>query len=260
MNTDPLADQRAVQLELLRPREIRAALDRNSTVYLPLGTIEWHSHHLPVGLDGLTAHGVCVRAALDHGGLVYPALFFGTGGGHGIYPWTVMVDADVLRSLIQAALRRLADFGVRRVVVFSGHFADEQLTLIAEIAKWWAAQGSAMTVIARGINMAAGLAIAPDHAGVFETTMLYALHPDRVDIDDLEPLREAGSLNDDFDDARHNPAHPLWGVFGPDPRRFDPMAAEELLATTARWLAAASDIRATTPSSGSRGLTGPALF
>jgi creatinine amidohydrolase len=243
VSTDPLAHQRAVQLELLRPREIRAALDQNATVYLPLGTIEWHSHHLPVGLDGLTAHGVCVRAAVDHGGLVYPALYFGTGGGHGAYPWTVMVDVEVLGSLIRAALRRLADFGVKRVVVFSGHFAEEQLALIAETARWWATQGSEMTVIARGINMVDGLAIAPDHAGMFETTMLYALHPDRVDLDELEPLLDDPPAiddppaTDDWDDVRHDPAHPLWGVFGPDPRRFDPAAAESLLAETALWLA-----------------------
>jgi creatinine amidohydrolase len=62
------------QLELLRPHEIRDRLAERAVVYLPLGTIEWHSEHLPVGLDALTAHGVCLRAAALDGGVVYPPL------------------------------------------------------------------------------------------------------------------------------------------------------------------------------------------
>jgi creatinine amidohydrolase len=63
-----------VRLELLLPHEIRARLNDRAVVYLPLGTIEWHCEHLPVGLDALTAHGVCLGAATQDGGLVYPAL------------------------------------------------------------------------------------------------------------------------------------------------------------------------------------------
>jgi creatinine amidohydrolase len=227
-----------VQIELLRPDEIETALRGNSTVYLPLGSIEWHSAHLPVGLDGLTAHGVCVRAAAASGGLVYPALYFGTGGGHGNYPWTVMMpEADQIRSLLEHALARLADFGVRRAVLFSGHFADDQLQMIADLAAWWNATGGEMTVVARGVNMVEGVAIRPDHAGVFETTMLYALWPDRVDLSRLPPVDSGQLLTDDFDEARHDPAHPLWGVFGPDPRRFDAQLAPALLGRAAEWLA-----------------------
>jgi creatinine amidohydrolase len=232
------ASDAGVRLELLRPHQIEAALQGNPTVYLPLGTIEWHSAHLPVGLDGLTAHGVCERAALDHGGLVYPTLYFGTGGGHVSYPWTVMVpEADDIRSLLDLALSRLSTFGVRCAVLFSGHFAPEQLEMIDDVAARWNDQGSAMSVVARGINMVEGADIAPDHAGVFETTMLSALWPDRVDLHQLPPLDPGRPATDDWDDSRHDPANPLWGVFGPDPRAFDPAAGPELLATTAAWLA-----------------------
>ena len=235
----PITDASKVQMELLRPHEIQAVLDNTSTVYIPLGSIEWHCEHLPVGLDGLTAHGVCVRAALASGGLVYPPLYFGTGGGHSDYPWTVMMaDETEIRALLEHLLRRLERFDVAKAVLFSGHFAPGQLDMIANIGAAWNASHGQMTVIARGINMAEGLAIAPDHAGVFETTMLYALWPDRVDIDRLPALDAAHPMTDDFEDSRHDPTHPIWGVFGPDPRNFDPSAAPALLADVARWLAA----------------------
>ncbi len=234
-----ITDASRVQMELLRPHQIQAVLDHTSTVYIPLGSIEWHCEHLPVGLDGLTAHGVCLRAALNSGGLVYPPLYFGTGGGHSDYPWTVMMaDESEIRALLEHLLRRLERFGVAKAVLFSGHFAPGQLDMIAAIAAAWNASEMRLAVVARGINMAEGLAIAPDHAGIFETTMLYALWPDRVDLDRLPALDAAHPLTDDFEDSRHDPTHPIWGVFGPDPRNFDPTAAPALLADVARWLAA----------------------
>jgi creatinine amidohydrolase len=232
---------RIVRLELLRPSEIQAALAENSTVYMPLGTIEWHCLHLPVGLDGLTAQGVCERAATDHGGLVYPALYFGTGGGHGTYPWTVMMpEATHIQALIEFALQRFQELDVQRVVLFTGHFAPEQLAMIAQIADTWNSQDHALHVVARGINMVEGVSIPPDHAGVFETTVLSALWPDRVDLAQLEPLNPQFPSTDDFEHTRHNPEHPLWGVFGPDPRNFDPTKSEDLLVGIANWIAAAS--------------------
>lgn len=119
------------QIELLRPRQIEEALRQRSLIYLPLGTIEWHCHHLPVGLDALTAHGLCLRAAERTGGLVWPALYYGTGGDHGDFPWTVMMpDAAEIEVLLTFSLRRLSALKVAEVVLFSGHFADEQLAMI----------------------------------------------------------------------------------------------------------------------------------
>lgn len=51
------------QLELLRPGQIKQEMVRCPRIWVPLGTIEYHSHHLPVGLDGLQAHGLCLDAA-----------------------------------------------------------------------------------------------------------------------------------------------------------------------------------------------------
>ena len=45
-----------VQVERMLPHQIRAAIAARSVVYLPLGSIEYHSHHLPLGLDGAAEH------------------------------------------------------------------------------------------------------------------------------------------------------------------------------------------------------------
>jgi creatinine amidohydrolase len=227
------------QLELMRPHEIRAELARVSRVYLPLGTIEWHAEHLPVGLDALTAHGVCLHAAERGGGVVYPPLHYGTGGGHGVYPWTVMMDGEEeIIALLRHTLKRLMDFGVQQAVLFTGHFADTQIHMVQQLAADWQSAGHAMQVQALAINQVARPPIQPDHAGPFETTMLHALWPQRVDITRLppKPVRTGKLEEDGWGPQRHVAGHPLWGVVGPDPRDFDPALGPVLLDATVSWL------------------------
>lgn len=227
------------QLELLRPAQIAAEMARCPRVWLPLGTIEYHSHHLPVGLDGLQAHGLCLDAAEIAGGLVYPPLWWGTGGGHGAYPWTVMMpDQAELAALLHRTLIRLQAFGVRQAVLFTGHFADEQLQMIAALASDWTAHGSPLQVLALGVNGNADAPLPPDHAGRFETTLLAAYQPQTVDMAQLPPAKPDETGEDPFGPQRHNPDHSLHGIFGADPRGFAPSEAAGLRRSMAAWLAA----------------------
>lgn len=228
--------------ELMLPWQLRAAMAARPVVYIPLGAIEWHCEHLPVGLDALTAHGICLGAAAKDGGIVLPPLHYGTGGGHGAYPWTIMLETDrEIAAALEKTFTRLQDFGCRLAVLFSGHFADTQLAMIDRLATEWNAAGHVMSVSATAVNRIEGLPIPADHAGVFETTLLYALHPHLVQLDRLSSLADAPLAEDDVWEAgRHDPAHPIWGVVGPDPRRFDPSAAEPVLAGCVDWLVAQS--------------------
>lgn len=225
-----------VRLELLLPSEIAAALAARSVVYVPLGTYEWHGQHLPIGLDALTAHGVCCVAARRDGGLVCPPFYYGTGGGHGDYPWTIMVSSEAIVPLLRTTLARLAAFGVGTVVLMSGHFAGEQIEMIQSLAAETKSAGFRVEALA--VSMAE-LELAPDHAALFETTLLAALWPDRIRLDLLPPLATVPSIDPDGNEMgpqRHDPSHPLYGIFGPDPRRLDPARSEGLLDAMVDWV------------------------
>ena len=238
------AKLRSVQAEFLLPHEVDTALAGRSVVYLPLGSIEFHAAHLPIGLDGLTAHGVCTRSAAAGGGIVLPTLYYGVGGGHTAYPWTIMASSPAtITELIEQAFRRLQDFGVQLAVLFTGHFADEQLAMITGIANGWNASGNKLQALALSIN-GSDAAVAPDHAGIFETSALYAMWPDRVELDRLPALAEAPSVDpggDVMGSQRHDPTHPLHGVFGPDPRSFEPARAQNLVDELVNWTVAQVD-------------------
>ncbi len=225
------------RLEFLAPEDIGARLAVRPVVYLPLGTIEWHGKHLPVGLDALTAHGLCHRAATQDGGIVHPAIYYGTGGGHASYPWTVMMETErEIATLLGKTLARLEDFGVRMALLFSGHFAEGQLAMIDAIARNWNGPDRAMKVIATSVNRVGGLALAPDHAGLFETTLLGGLWPDLVRLDRLPRRQSAPPTALGEPDDRHDPKHPLWGIIGADPRSYDSRGGAPLVAASVDWL------------------------
>lgn len=227
----------AVQYELLLPYQLRDIVTKRPLAYIPLGTYEWHCEHLPVGLDALTSHGLCLRAAQIDGGVVLPALYYGTGGGHSAYPWTMMMPTTIeIEAQLTFTLGKLRSFGFTCVVLFSGHFPPEELDMIDRLAA--RCSTTDFKVIATAVNRIEGLSIAPDHAGLFETTLLAAMWPELVLLARLPSLKD-GPLpegDSDFGEARHDPVHPIWGVFGPDPRHFKPEKAKPLLDASVAWL------------------------
>ena len=220
------------QLERLRPHQIRAYLSERSVIWLPLGTIEWHCEHLPVGLDALTAHGLCLRAAERCGGLVMPPLYFGTGGGHSAYPWTIMMSgAAEIEAMLTRTATRLHAMEIERLVIFSGHFADEQLEMIDRFSEDWNAVGAKPRVTPTAVNRCSGSGTDPDHAGAFETLLMHAISPETVDLSQLPTLKDAPDRID-----RHDPSCAIWGVVGEDPRTVDLAEAEALLDYLTDWL------------------------
>lgn len=229
-----------VAADRLTPQQIEERLSAASVVYLPLGSLEFHGPHLPIGLDALTAYGLCLRAAAAGGGIVLPTVHQAVGGEHGRYPWTVMSDApDAIETLLTETLSRLSDFGVRRVVLLSGHFADEQRDLITRVADRWNGSDAELRVVARTLGQAPQPPVAPDHAGRFESLLLHSLAPELVHVDALpDPeTHPAPAGEDPFGQDRHRADHPLHGVFGPDPRRLDVDAAAGLRDHLVAWIA-----------------------
>ena len=66
-----------VRYQMLRPEQIVAGRQECPVVYIPLGTLEWHGLHNPVGADTLQAEGLAILCAEKGGGLVFPPLYYG---------------------------------------------------------------------------------------------------------------------------------------------------------------------------------------
>jgi len=106
--------------------------------------------------------------------------------------------------------------------------------MIDRVAKHWKGK---LKVFATAVNRIEGLAIGPDHAALFETTLLAALRPDLVHLENL-PKTALPADENPFGEQRHDKTHPLYGIFGPDPRAFKPEQAKPLLDASVQWLVA----------------------
>lgn len=221
-------------IEFLSPAAADARWSVTPIAFVPIGPLEFHGPHLPLGLDLLVARGICLRAAERTGGLVFPALSHGTGGEHGDYPFSLMVSAPALESLLRETLERLRRWHATTIVLFTGHMAREQCELLDRLAA--ETSSAACLVLSLSPRDWPQKTLPPDHAGLFETTLLGGLHPALVHVDRLSSDALPAKENP-FGSQRHDPAHPLHGIFGWDPRAYDPARAPARAEALAEWLA-----------------------
>ena len=215
--------------EEMAPDELQAALARAPVAYLPLGMLEWHAYHLPVGNDALKAHALCMKVAEQVGGVVLPPFWAGVGGGHKAYPWTIAYEQEAaVEDLVAHTFDRLAELGFRVIVAITGHYPGEQVQMVKRAAARHAARPGAATVFALPEYEAyPGPECPGDHAAKWETSILAYLRPELVHLEAMD---------------RH-PEDPTRGAFGEDPRQgsaaLGKQVVEVIVAELARQVRAA---------------------
>ncbi|HOC00361.1 MAG TPA: creatininase family protein [Verrucomicrobiota bacterium] len=214
------------RMEEMSPDELERVLDTAPIAFVPVGTFEHHGWHLPVCFDGIKAHALCERVAERTGGTVLPAFFYGTGGGHVGYKWTVMLPEAQIAPLIEATLDHLARQGFQVVVLLTGHYPKEQVDMVHRLA----AEAQKRHPKARFIGLTEpeittaqpGDPYGGDHAAKYETSIALALNPDWVHLGQLtagrDPNRVTLPETPRNEASTHNPAHPLYAIHGQDPR------------------------------------------
>lgn len=237
--TDQLTTE--VRLERMRPDQIDAAKARRPAIYLPFGALEWHGYHNPVGLDALKAHEQLVGLAMQAGGVVYPPIYFGSGGGHTQWPHSYMVNAQAMAQLVTELLHGFQRDGYTHAILISGHYPNRSQYLDAGVTAYQQA-GGAMRVLALVENQAPG--IDGDHAAKYETSSMLYLDPALVNMDALRgkpdddiggPAQRINWMGDEYQ------GHPCYGLVGIDPRGHAAVAVgqettERLIAFLREWL------------------------
>ncbi len=205
-----------VRLERLRPAQVAAAQQRRAAIYIPFGSLEWHGYHNPIGLDALKAHEQLVGLAQLCGGLVYPPVYFGAGGGHTAWPHTFMLSAAPLVQLVTELLQGFERDGFRQAILLSGHYPNRSEFLDEALAAY-RRSGGAMRVLALVENQAPG--VPGDHAAKYETSFMLYLHPELVDASGLGTPAE-GLLDEEVHNwmGPESAAHRNYGLVGIDPR------------------------------------------
>lgn len=169
-----------------------AALDRERTVViLPLGSIEQHGYHMPLGTDTMLAHAVSLIAAGRAGDTaVLPPPWFGFSAHHMRFPGTVTLRAETLMAVAEDIVGSLVEHGFSRILIVNGHGGNagviDVLASTLGHRHYGAARIAALTYF-----QLAGQAIAElrrsqaggmGHACEFETAMVQHLRPELVKV------------------------------------------------------------------------------
>ncbi len=111
------------------PYQIRAAIDANVPVVLPMGVIEYHAEHLPVGVDCFTCIEFLERVERHHPEMVLlPPFYYGAASLAVAAPernGTVHVDALKLVPVAEEIFRGLLRVGFRNIHGFIAHQTEE---------------------------------------------------------------------------------------------------------------------------------------
>ena len=111
------------------PYQIREAIKNNTPVVLPLGVVEYHAEHLPLGVDCFTCINAIERVEARHPEIVVmPPFYYGAASlavaapeGNG----TVHVDAEKLIPVAEEIFKGLLRVGFRNIHCFIAHQTEE---------------------------------------------------------------------------------------------------------------------------------------
>lgn len=196
-----------VLYEELTPDEFTARLADCPVAYLPLGTIEWHSNHLPLGSDGLQSEEYFKRLAAEAGGIVLPMLFIGPDGydtlinGREYYGMdcgsvfseqctyeiqqltgsAYWVPDSVFDIMMHGIMKQLSRAGFK-IVVAHGH--GPSTGYIASHVQEFKDRYN-LTVMNCWNNDSADLCLMCDHAGANETSIMMYVRPELVKMENL---------------------------------------------------------------------------
>lgn len=203
---------RTVHFELLRPGEIVAERDRCPLVYLPLGPLEWHSLHLPLGVDPLNAAYVAEQLAGRTGGVVLPTFYWGTerersdrekrnlGLNENDYIIGMDFPSHVIKSLycreeslaliLRDTFHSLIQLKYKLIVIVNGHGALNHTATLQRLCNEFNGESTAHCLLANAWSSEPYDELEMSHADVIETSEMMALHPDGVDMTQLPPTSE----------------------------------------------------------------------
>jgi creatinine amidohydrolase len=209
-----------VRYHMLRPAQVVARRHKCPVVYIPIGTLEWHGMHNPLGADTLQAEGLAILCAQQGGGLVFPPLYFGESRLEALMeanagdraeiaakmdlppenftaerqPFSATEQAINYHKLLIHILAEAETLGFKVGVLVAGHYPliDHARAAVLQFNQREFSKSSGMLawafvdyLLVHDQYPGAG-----DHAAGWETSHVMALHPQSVDLGELPPKGE----------------------------------------------------------------------
>lgn len=176
--------------ELTSSDFVQAVARSGATCIIPLGILEKHGPHLPLGTDLIDCREVSLRAAAEEYTIVFPPYFVGQIFEAKNQPGTIAYGSRMLLDVLQQTCDELARNGIRKIILVNGHGGNESLLRYFCQSQLESRRDYAVYLFDPAFDAATEARLAKlrktavdGHAGEEETSVMLAHHPDLVHLD-----------------------------------------------------------------------------
>ena len=168
--------------------EVEDLLTRTDMVIIPVGAIEQHGYHLPLGTDFLNGVERCKLLAQKRDVLVAPVLMAGQSPYHMGFAGSITLSAETILKVHLEAVESLIRHGFKRFMILNAHGGNRAIStlLVDQINQTTAGIAVDMGVAVRPFSEPIKVDL-PEvfdrHGGVWETSNSQYLIPDLVQMD-----------------------------------------------------------------------------
>src|SRR5437016_12982711 len=186
--------------------EVADVVVRSRLAILPLGSLEFHGPHNPLGSDSIIISGIAERVAARTAGLLFPTIRFTQCPAHTAqFRGTLSVRPEVMTLYLADVLRSISHLGFRKIFVLNGHdgnigpgrgaiaeVANEMKDVALLLVSWWEFLPGEMMKTLAMFHQANG---GHGHGGPLETSAVAAFRADLVHLDLAKDLPEPPDLS-----------------------------------------------------------------
>ena len=216
--------------ENLREEEFENAIKESKGLcILPVGCLEKHGQHLPVGTDVIHITEIAKRAAEIETAMVFPTMYFGEKTGAGEFKGTVIFSPELRLQILKETCSEIYRNGFDKILIYNGHGGNQSMIsyfsrgLLYEKTPYTVfdyALGSDFATPKKLLNEVYKYLTTEDrkvlqsyndekkrfgHADFFETGWVYGTRPETVRLDKVyDESYESTHLFDDFNKLRIN--------------------------------------------------------
>lgn len=178
----------SVHWEELTASDFVAGIQQSQgTCLLPIGILEKHGPHLPIGTDLLDVRHAALAAAQKEYAVVFPEYYFGQIFEARHEPGTIAYSSRIQLDLLQETTDEMARNGCKKIMIVNGHGGNESLLPYfaqTQLAKPHDYVVYVLPIVEAPPGGPKPKSTGPDmHAGEGETSSMLITRPDLAHVD-----------------------------------------------------------------------------
>lgn len=164
----------------------------NKTIILPIGVLEKHGPHAPMGSDLIHAREWAARVAEEEYAVVFPDYFYGQVNEAKHLPGTFSLPSELTMELLEATCEELGRNGFEKIMIINAHggnpqmlryFVQNQMENKRNYAVYFFDPSTDREFQEKLNEMRKTDPAGDMHGGEFETSSLLYLRPELVQLD-----------------------------------------------------------------------------